>query len=255
MQTFWKKTCRELYRRTTLTEAQTRETTDQVLDEAMWEAARPWGEQWESLKVNESKMVEQELDDEDRQARFWRRRPDGFVVNEKEHIIYVLEFKRVSDAGQEYVSETQQLAEAQHLAVTQGLQKLFKDTQWTVEQLSFVAGHKSVSASIWHDLLSKFSIMKEDRVLRYCSLAISSPRRHPFVVVIYDKACKMYVFSSRGESQPLLHALCEGPCIQYIEATLMHLQICDKYVMLEKERPLQESENRSYGRDNMYTSR
>ena len=30
--------------------------------------------------------------------------------------------------------------------------------------MSFVVGHKSVSASIWHDLLSKFSIRKEDRV-------------------------------------------------------------------------------------------
>ncbi len=86
-------------------------------------------EKWESLKVNESKMVEQDLDDEDRQARFWRRRPDGFFVNEKEHIIYVLEFKRVSDTGQEYVTETQQLTEDQHLVITQGLQKLFKDTQ------------------------------------------------------------------------------------------------------------------------------
>jgi hypothetical protein len=36
------KTCRELYRRTTLTEAQTRETTDQVLDESMWEETRPY---------------------------------------------------------------------------------------------------------------------------------------------------------------------------------------------------------------------
>ena len=41
---------------------------------------------------------------------------------------------------------------------------MFKDTQWTVEQLSFVAGHKSVSASMCHDLLSKFGISKEDRV-------------------------------------------------------------------------------------------
>jgi hypothetical protein len=114
----------------------------------MWEETRPWEEKWESLKVNESKMVEQELDDEDRQARFWRRRPDGFTVNEQDHIIYVLEFKRVSDAGHEYVAETQKLAEAQHLVVTQGLQKLFKDTQWTVEHLSFVVGHKLVSASI-----------------------------------------------------------------------------------------------------------
>jgi hypothetical protein len=44
-----------------------------------------------------------------------------------------LEFKRVSDTGEKYVSETQKLAEIQHLAVTQGLKKLFKDTQWTVE--------------------------------------------------------------------------------------------------------------------------
>jgi hypothetical protein len=44
--------------------------TDQMLDDTMWEAARPWEEQWESLKVNESKIVEQELDGEDRPARF-----------------------------------------------------------------------------------------------------------------------------------------------------------------------------------------
>jgi hypothetical protein len=58
MQTFWKKTCRELYRRTTLTEVQTRETTDQVLDESMWEEARPWTVlKWKSLKVTESKIT------------------------------------------------------------------------------------------------------------------------------------------------------------------------------------------------------
>jgi hypothetical protein len=53
----------------------------------MWEVTRPWEEKWESLKVNESKMVEQELDDEDRQSQFWRHRPDRFAVNEKEHIL------------------------------------------------------------------------------------------------------------------------------------------------------------------------
>ena len=107
------------------------------------------------------------IDDDDRQARFWRHRPDGFAVNEKE-LIYVLEFKRVTDTGEKYVSETQKLEETHHLAITQGLKRLFKDTQWTVEQLSFVAGHKSVSASVCHDLLSKFGIAKrtESRLLR-----------------------------------------------------------------------------------------
>jgi hypothetical protein len=44
--------------------------------------------------------------------------------------------------------QTQQLGEVQHLAVTQDLKKLFKDTQLTVDQLSFVSGHKSVAASV-----------------------------------------------------------------------------------------------------------
>ena len=113
----------------------------------MWETARPWEEQWESLKVNESKVEEQEIDDDDRQSRFWRLRPDGFAVHEKEYVIYVLEFKRVTDTGAKYVSETQKLEEIQHLDITQDLKRLFKDTQWTVEHLSFVVGHKSVSRS------------------------------------------------------------------------------------------------------------
>ena len=85
--------------------------------------------------MNESKIVEPELVDEDRQARFWRRRPDGFAVNEKEHIIYILEFKRVSDKGEKYVSETQKLAEIQHLAVTQGLKKLKEDRVKMIKNL------------------------------------------------------------------------------------------------------------------------
>ncbi len=94
----------------------------------MWESSRPWEEKWKSLKVDESKTVEQELDDEDRQAQFWRHRPDGFAVNKKEQFIYVIEFKRVSDTCEKYVSETQKLEEIQLLVVTQDLQKLLKDT-------------------------------------------------------------------------------------------------------------------------------
>ena len=67
--------------------------------------------------MNESQLEDQELDDEDRQERFWRRRPDGFTVNEKEHVIYILEVKRVEDTGEKYVSETQKLVEIQHLSI------------------------------------------------------------------------------------------------------------------------------------------
>ena len=53
---------------------------------------------------------------------------------------------------------------SKHLATTQGLKRLFKDTEWTVEHLSFVVVHKSVSVSVCHDLFSKVVINKEDRV-------------------------------------------------------------------------------------------
>ena len=45
---------------------------------------------------------------------------------------------------------------------------------WTVEQLSFVTGHKSVPANVWHDLISKFGIRKDDRLKRY-----EEPRKVP----------------------------------------------------------------------------
>ena len=45
-----------------------------------------------------------------------------------------------------------------------GLKLRYAALSWTVEQLSFVAGHKSVSASVWHDLVLKFGISKQDRV-------------------------------------------------------------------------------------------
>jgi hypothetical protein len=71
----------------------------------------------------------------------------------KSRVIYILEFKRVSDTGEQYMSETQKLTEIQRLTVTQYLKKLFKDTQWTVEKLSFVVGHKSMSVSVCHTVL------------------------------------------------------------------------------------------------------
>jgi hypothetical protein len=39
--------------------------TDEVLENTTWEEARPWEEQWEPLHENGSKVVEQELDNED----------------------------------------------------------------------------------------------------------------------------------------------------------------------------------------------
>ena len=82
------------------------------------------------LQMGRHILLALELDDKDRHGRFWRHRPDGFTVNEKEYIIYTLEFKGVSDT---HIPLGERLAEIQHLDVTQHLKNLFKNTQWTVE--------------------------------------------------------------------------------------------------------------------------
>ena len=38
---------------------ETREMTDEVLEDTVCETVRPWEEQWKSLKVNESKIGNQ----------------------------------------------------------------------------------------------------------------------------------------------------------------------------------------------------
>ena len=42
--------------------------TDEVLEDIMWVEVRPWEERWETLKADESRVEEQEVDDEDKQA-------------------------------------------------------------------------------------------------------------------------------------------------------------------------------------------
>jgi hypothetical protein len=114
---------------------------------------------------NENKRVEQGLDDKDRQTRFQSlEMKTEWVYNQWKQAYHIYSGVQKSvGCWWEVVDQTHRVVEFQHLDVTQGLQKLFKDTQWPFEQLSFVEGHKSVSASVWHDLLLKFGV-KEHRI-------------------------------------------------------------------------------------------
>jgi hypothetical protein len=72
----------------------------------------------------------------------------------------------VADVIVMYLAKTQRVAELQQLALMQDLKKLPKDTQWTVEQLSFVAGHESVILGLWCDIISKFGVKKDDMLFK-----------------------------------------------------------------------------------------
>ena len=45
--------------------------TDEELEDTMCQSVRPWEEQWETLKMNESKVEEQEINDEEKGDGHW----------------------------------------------------------------------------------------------------------------------------------------------------------------------------------------
>ena len=55
-------------------------------------AASSAGDSGSVTEAQAREMTDEVLED-------WRRRPDGFAVNDKEHIIYILEFKLTESVG------------------------------------------------------------------------------------------------------------------------------------------------------------
>ena len=126
--------------------------------------------------------IENEMDrEEEYKRRFWARRPDGIVVDEKKEICYVLEFKRKMDRWMGYREEATDKATNQYASLMHGLQGASK---WTVHLVIIVGGmcgsvhtetfNKNmellgVIESKWNEVRRQhvFKLMEEqDRVLR-----------------------------------------------------------------------------------------
>jgi len=68
--------------------------------------------------------------------RFWRRRPDGVMINKNHRTLYILEFKRSSDRNEHFL----RVKEDQHKSIIEALKATAPE--WTFEQINFVAGRR-----------------------------------------------------------------------------------------------------------------
>ena len=104
-------------------------------------------------------------------ARFWtrvktnvdkisRKRIDGVAVDRRKKRIFLLEFKRTSDATDDYRCLTEKRATAQYESITSGLQLAATQNGWEVTQLNFVAGNRSVNVEKWEENFKKLKIPK-----------------------------------------------------------------------------------------------
>ena len=103
-------------------------------------------ELWESVADEEAEApLETGTQGEEHKAaelwrRFWDKRPDGMVIDKKDKVCYILEFKRVMErygGGQE---KTKRKAELQHNRRVRGLEKALKGGEWQVILIVFVGG-------------------------------------------------------------------------------------------------------------------
>jgi hypothetical protein len=64
------------------------------------------------------------VDEEEVEKSFCLRRTHGWVVNRKMKKIILLEFKRTSDAAEDYFQDMRKVSEKQHTPILTGLQTL-----------------------------------------------------------------------------------------------------------------------------------
>ena len=82
-------------------------------------------------------------------SRLWSKRADGIAfkmtTKTKVGVICLLEFKRMSDVTNHYIVRAKREAEAHYESLRSMLVKTMKHQGWRVEQVSFVAGVRSLN--------------------------------------------------------------------------------------------------------------
>ena len=101
---------------------------------------------WAAVTDGEAKTpLETETRGEEHKAaelwrRFWDKRPDGMVIDKKEKVCYILEFKRVMERYGGEQEKTKRKAELQQNSLVRGIQKALEGGEWQVILKVFVGG-------------------------------------------------------------------------------------------------------------------
>ena len=95
------------------------------------------------------------------QTRFWRLRPDDLAfrlpTKTSAGTLCILEFKRMSDVTDQYLTRSRSRTEDQYVSLKQTLGEALQYQVWKVEQISFIAGSRSLNEQ---DLRKNFKFFR-----------------------------------------------------------------------------------------------
>jgi hypothetical protein len=94
--------------------------------------------------------------------RLWNKRPDGIAfqmpTDTKSGVIYLLEFKRMSDVTSHYTVRAKSVSLAQYESLRSALDKVMQHSGWVVHKRSFVAGARSLNETEFKENLEYFKV-------------------------------------------------------------------------------------------------
>jgi hypothetical protein len=99
---------------------------------------------------------------EERIFQIWNERPDGLAIkmptSETVGEFVLLEFKRMSDVTDQYVTRAKRVAIAQYASIKSALEQTLGHQEWLVSQRSFIAGARSLDEKDLQENLAYFKV-------------------------------------------------------------------------------------------------
>jgi len=118
----------------------------------LWEAAR----EAEKHIPFQGRKDDEEVAESAYKERFWRRRLDSLVLDTKNKVAYLIEFKRTMDTPKEYRERTEERAREQYQSLLHGLHGATRQKRvgdgWKAQQVIFVGG---VGGSLHEETFNK----------------------------------------------------------------------------------------------------
>jgi hypothetical protein len=135
---------------------------NQCAEQTLWNAARDTEVRHPVTQAEERRREKGIPHEQIAQDRLWNKRPDGVAfkmpTNTKAGVICLLEFKRMSDVTIHYVVNAKRVAEAQYTSLKSALSMTMQRQGWKVEQVSFIAGARSLNEKELKENLNFFEV-------------------------------------------------------------------------------------------------
>ncbi len=135
---------------------------DQCAEQTLWNAARDTELRRPLTQAEEMRRKTGIPHEQIAHDRLWNKRPDGIAFKKptktKAGVICLLEFKRMSDVTSHYIVRGKRIAEAQYESLRSALAITMQRQGWKVEQVSFIAGARSLNEEELKKNLTYFEV-------------------------------------------------------------------------------------------------